>query len=916
MTKINPYGATAKKIYKYLIENTGADPDAILPEDLNYQNKRFKKINIVVDLTNVRRITYAQVKTADEPLTYLKNIFRQYIGTTIQRVKKYLNDEEQVIESETVLIPTNFSSWWKKDFWLYINSDEWIFDDWNDGLDPKFQTQVLILKLDKVGSENYNQYFLDGITHCLFTPIKDWAIVKLEESKSKSAQKRYEAKINKIEKYEIEYDKGVPTEEIQLICNHIGGIGIEIDLPSTINNNTEYIKIKSQKGKSKIFRFINTRLNHIELNKINTKDNYVEITKQELRDKFNKARESEDFVMWKESKIGIQQLNTTDTIYKLTEDEGYNKEVKIFEDANNLRDYKIEHFKNLELSKYLLESVNPNQSVNLYEEEGEEEEEDIELNHIDMRKAYTRGSECNYYQGYLGKITDFRVVENNEIMGLGIYYIENVVINNPILEKLDYIHSGNAYPSPELEFMMANGVSFDIKYGCWGSRFDIDFGDDWKSGMYGKEDGVSHYCKWYGCTMKLTTKDRYCFDCKNIDFAKLNQYHNDDCDIRWNSDGSHGVIEYQKQTAFHSSHIASFITSYSRITVMEQLLKFRNINNIKAVVVDGIYYIGEEDLEINPLFCNKEKKLTWLGSFEGSEKYVDSAYINVCMDNIGQSRVNNQIELHIGAGGCGKTHHNLTDKGLIDVLFVAPSWKLARSKRSEFGCDSNTFYHNLCDDPDMWRPYYRYYSTFIIDEVSMFSNEAKTKIIKRFPQHKIIFCGDIGYQLPPIVGSQFKINDIPIIEHTTNHRCKCEKLYEILQELRKLIKDGHKYFDNKKDKIFGIDVISSDDMDYQVEDLIITKTHVNKDKYTEKYKDMKKYIVLENTQDYSNGDIIIGDKPEKVRCELRHAFTVHSIQGETAQHKLFIDLDKMTSLRMLYTSLSRGKYLSQIVFIR
>ena len=131
-----------------------------------------------------------------------------------------------------------------------------------------------------------------------------------------------------------------------------------------------------------------------------------------------------------------------------------------------------------------------------------------------------------------------------------------------------------------------------------------------------------------------------------------------------------------------------------------------------------------------------------------------------------------------------------------------------------------------------------------------------------------------------------------------------------------MINNVNKYFNNKKDKIFGIDVISSDDMDYQVEDLIITKTHVNKDKYTEKYKDMKKYIVLENTQDYSNGDIIIGDKPEKVRCELRHAFTVHSIQGETAQHKLFIDLDKMTSLRMLYTSLSRGKYLSQIVFIR
>ena len=75
-----------------------------------------------------------------------------------------------------------------------------------------------------------------------------------------------------------------------------------------------------------------------------------------------------------------------------------------------------------------------------------------------------------------------------------------------------------------------------------------------------------------------------------------------------------------------------------------------------------------------------------------------------CECDFGPFREHNNFELHIGAGGCGKTHHNLTDKGLVDVLFVAPSWKLARSKRSEFGCDSTTFWHSLSDDPDMWTP--------------------------------------------------------------------------------------------------------------------------------------------------------------------------------------------------------------------
>ena len=120
---------------------------------------------------------------------------------------------------------------------------------------------------------------------------------------------------------------------------------------------------------------------------------------------------------------------------------------------------------------------------------------------------------------------------------------------------------------------------------------------------------------------------------------------------------------------------------------------------------------------------------------------------------------------------------------------------------------------------------------------------------------------------------------------------------------------------SKFTKLFDIDIISADDIDYNVKDLIITKTNESKDVYTEKYKDLEKYVVLENTRDYSNGEIIYS-KPDKVRVEPRHAFTIHSIQGETATEKLFIDMNKMKSVRMLYTALSRAKYLNQIILIR
>ena len=84
---------------------------------------------------------------------------------------------------------------------------------------------------------------------------------------------------------------------------------------------------------------------------------------------------------------------------------------------------------------------------------------------------------------------------------------------------------------------------------------------------------------------------------------------------------------------------------------------------------------------------------------------------------------------------------------------------------------------------------------------------------------------------------------------------------------------------------------------------------------TIKYKDLKKYQVKENTLDYSNGEIIIGDKPVGVNSVLQHAFTIHSIQGETCKDTLFIDINKMSCLRMLYTALSRAKLFSQIKII-
>jgi ATP-dependent exoDNAse (exonuclease V) alpha subunit len=101
---------------------------------------------------------------------------------------------------------------------------------------------------------------------------------------------------------------------------------------------------------------------------------------------------------------------------------------------------------------------------------------------------------------------------------------------------------------------------------------------------------------------------------------------------------------------------------------------------------------------------------------------------------------------------------------------------------------------------------------------------------------------------------------------------------------------------------------------YKVDDMILVGTNEVKDEYTEMFCNIEKYYCKENNRLYSNGDIVIGSKPE-CKSEIRHAYTTHSIQGETAQYNLFIDADKMFDARMFYTAISRAKVLEQIFIV-
>ena len=78
----------------------------------------------------------------------------------------------------------------------------------------------------------------------------------------------------------------------------------------------------------------------------------------------------------------------------------------IYASINNLDKYKIDHLKNPGLSKFTLDAVKTNGTIDFVK--NIQRIKTTDCNHIDMKRAYTKSKDCTYYKGFLGKITDFR----------------------------------------------------------------------------------------------------------------------------------------------------------------------------------------------------------------------------------------------------------------------------------------------------------------------------------------------------------------------------------------------------------------------------------------------------------------------------------------------------------------------------
>jgi hypothetical protein len=767
---------------------------------------------------------------------------------------------------------------------------------------------VLTKEVNNIKPQKIAQAFKQGITNCVFQPIIKFMENKINTAKTEGTKKKYISKVNVAQKMEEQYrEAGVKEKDLSIIANKLQ-MDIVINQPF---QKKPFIEARSNKKAMKKFSFINTRLNHVDLNEV-VNNEPIFVSYEELQIMFNTLLEKNEFFTYRRDYSGISSIFTLTGNYKVKQD--FQEFINNFEQESGLDACKLDDFKDIEISKFVRQGTHFNSTIDFVD--GLVSNNEVcyndEYKHIDQSKAYTKYKQCKYYNGFLGKITDFR--KTNKIVDVGLYRIVNIKLSGKLKalnNKMKIYRDNNIYPSVELKFIKDCGGSFDIIEGCWGKRIDFDMdvdlgaSDEW----YKKDNGIRYYSKYVGCM--YTYSDKKSFYMRGEEDFIRNMLSVVDYNTFKYFGGEEAQINYSKPYNTHLSHIASFITAYTRLNTLEQLMSM-SIENLIRVCVDGIYYKGECKLFNN--FRRKDEPIKSNGS---SDSFISNYEVEYCTLCNNEYRPNYNKELHKGCGGSGKTTKNLKDEGFVKVCYFAPSWKLARNKEQELGVRCNVHYNLTCQDPEVYRKIQRSCNVLVIDEISMLDNRLKELIFDRFNMCKIIMCGDNGYQLDGFnsKGDSFvKFTETGfdnIVEHNHNYRVLCDKLRTHLEEIRRLIKENPRNVRQYALENFkNVDEIT----DYKVEDMILTRTHILKDMYTERYKHLDKYYVINTDRKYSKGEIIIGQKPD-CDCVLQHAFTVHSIQGETADNNLYIEIEKMYDEKALYTAISRARRWEQIHLI-
>jgi len=158
---------------------------------------------------------------------------------------------------------------------------------------------INIVQSVKLEAKKVNQKFAEGISNCMLTPIKYWAIKCADDAKGESTKRKYNAMAVKLDEFNDQYQTGIPEDDVQNICNQLT-VDINVDLPL---HSAQFLTCKSLKKRLKVFNFINTRLNHVNLNEIVNKD-VTKVSEDQLQQIAVDLTEDEQYFDYNKAKDG------------------------------------------------------------------------------------------------------------------------------------------------------------------------------------------------------------------------------------------------------------------------------------------------------------------------------------------------------------------------------------------------------------------------------------------------------------------------------------------------------------------------------------------------------------------------------------------------------------------------------------
>ena len=744
----------------------------------------------------------------------------------------------------------------------------------------------------KISKKAIVQQFRDGVEHCVFYPILRKLGAMLEGCESVSRKTRLGQRIKAIQRYEVEYERGVPEEKMEEIYKVAG---LKMTRYDVMNNETV---IYNKDGKVGALRTKNTRINHID--EVVVDCDYVTVSKERMAENYESVKGSH-FEIDGNIREGVPiKLRTLTGAYQLENPIG--EACAAFDVEVGIRHYRINAVKYPELNSFVKEG----RIVNAWS---------CDVNGgdatdcADMPAAYTQFKKCSFYGGFLGHIQQFRSGNFDVDFirdHLGYYRVTLTGGMDWLMEKIGFA-VGQSYVmfSQEILYYASIGVSFTSDVGAWGSRFDFEFSQEMIDPIMVDGKKQKLYAHWTGRLGMEHTHRSTTFPC-TPEFAS---HLACDYDVLFYRSQGLATIKTPLSAVYTSHHIFGAITAYTRIQMMEAMRQFQP-HQICRVVMDGIFYNGE-----------KPAALAWFSDKKGASAAGYSApwFSDVrSFDAPPMSRIMDHSVL-LGQGGSGKSHSVLADAGFINVLFVAPTQLLGKNMAIKYGCRWTTI-HKLIGIKCV--PYHKEHpspSIIFGDELSMWAVAWVQSAQSMYSDALMLLAGDIdldghAYQCTMNENGEratvWKPSKMEIVRYETDYRSQDSELKDLKLRIRAqmdLIHDDEINAMIMKMWAMKHLPISESIVDFVYgRDTVIAGTHATNARLLEQG-------VVSGY--YKKGGHI--SSVEMEGYETRGSFTIHSYQGQTIESgNVWIVIDDMFDYAMLYTAVSRCVRFDQLRFVK